>query len=92
MVVRDVGEEEVAVLTTEVDEDEEAIGKKKTYVTMALIPCKIRYTKYFQAFPFTRFRHFHIYESLLQIQIVSIVQLYKSGYTSSSSLRYKIQI
>ena len=44
MVVREVGEEEVAVLTTEVDEDEEAI-EKKTYVTMALIPCKIRYTK-----------------------------------------------
>ena len=39
MVVREVGEEEVAVLTTEVDEDEEAIEKKKrTYVTMALIP------------------------------------------------------
>ena len=51
MVVRDVEEEEVAVLTTEVDEDEEAIEKKKTYVTMALIPCKIRYTKYFQALP-----------------------------------------
>ena len=29
MVVRDVGEEEVEVLTTEVDEDEEAIEKKK---------------------------------------------------------------
>ena len=29
MVVREVGEEEVAVLTTEVDEDEEAIEKKK---------------------------------------------------------------
>ena len=29
MVVRDVGEEEVAVLATEVDEDEEAIEKKK---------------------------------------------------------------
>ena len=41
MVVREVGEEEVAVLTTEVDEDEEAI-EKKTYVIIALIPCKIK--------------------------------------------------
>lgn len=53
MVVREVGEEEVAMLTTEVDEDEEAIGKKKTYVTMALIPCKIKCTKCFQALPYT---------------------------------------
>ena len=56
MVVRDVEEEEVAVLTTEVDEDEEAIEKKKkkkTYVAMALIPCKIIYTKCFQALPYT---------------------------------------
>ena len=55
MVVRDVGEEEVEVLTTEVDEDEEAIEKKKkkTYVTMALILCKIIYTKCFQALPYT---------------------------------------
>ena len=53
MVVREVGEE-VVVLTTEVDEDEEAIEKKKrTYVTMALIPCKIRYTKCFQALTYT---------------------------------------
>ena len=29
MVLREVGEEEVAVLTTEVDEDEEAIEKNK---------------------------------------------------------------
>ena len=42
IVVSEVGEEEVAVLTTEFDEDKEAIGKKKTYVTVALIPCKNR--------------------------------------------------
>ena len=42
MVVREVGEEEMAMLTIEIDEDEETIGKKKTYVTIALIPCKIK--------------------------------------------------
>ena len=29
MVVREVGEEEMAMLTIEIDEDEETIGKKK---------------------------------------------------------------
>jgi len=28
---------------------------------------------------------------LLQIQIVNTVQIYRSGYTSSSSLRYKFK-
>ena len=75
MVVREVGEEVVAVLTTEVDEDEEAIEKKKKKDVChnGSDTMKNQIYKIFPSLTFTRFRHFHLYESLLQIQIVSTV-------------------
>ena len=74
MVVREVGEEEVAVLTTEVDEDEEAIEKKKKDVCHnGSNTMKNHIYKIFSSLAFTRFWLFPLYESLLQIQIVSTV-------------------
>lgn len=53
-----MGEGEVAVLTAEVDEEEEAIEKKRTYVTIALIPCKNRIIEFVFKLTFHGSRHF----------------------------------